>query len=41
MPSAGFKPVIPPSEGQQTQPLDRAATGIGKLQSKELQNFSF
>jgi hypothetical protein len=29
MPPAGFKPIIPASKRQQTQALDRAATGIG------------
>ena len=32
MPSAGFEPVIPASERPQTHALDRAATGIVRLQ---------
>ena len=32
MPPAGFEPTIPASERPQTHSLDRAATGIGRLQ---------
>jgi hypothetical protein len=31
MPPAGFGPTIPASDHSQTQALDRAATGIGRL----------
>ena len=31
MPPAGFEPAIPASERPQTYALDRAATGVGKL----------
>jgi len=31
MPLTGFEPTIPPREQPQTQALDHAATGIGKL----------
>ena len=31
MPSAGFEPVIPASERPQTQALDRAIIGLGRL----------
>jgi len=31
MPPAGFEPTIPKSEGRQTHALDRAASGIGFL----------
>jgi hypothetical protein len=33
MPTVGFEPTIPASARPQTYALDRAATGIGKLQS--------
>jgi hypothetical protein len=31
LPLSGFKPAIPASERAQTQALDHAATGIGKI----------
>jgi hypothetical protein len=30
MPPVGFEPAVPASKRTQTQPLNRAATGIGK-----------
>jgi hypothetical protein len=40
MPTAGFEPVIPASERQQTHALDRAAAGIGSKRLEKVVSMS-